>query len=111
MALEGRSPAVRFLIRDRDAKSSQSFEAILRSEGIRVIRTPIQASSVRRQGVPPGPRVSLAREARFDLGQTPGPLRRGHGPFAIKQTLSERCRSSYGLEWPPTLKQTLSLSV
>jgi hypothetical protein len=30
---------------------------------------------------------------------------------AIKQTLAERCRFSYGLEWPSSLRQTLSLSV
>jgi putative transposase len=41
--LDGRSPAVRFLIRDRDAKFTGPFETVLRSEGIRVIRTPIQA--------------------------------------------------------------------
>jgi putative transposase len=43
MALDGRSPSVRFLIRDRDAKFSGPFDAVLRSEGMRVIRTPIQA--------------------------------------------------------------------
>jgi transposase InsO family protein len=43
MALDGRSPAVRFLIRDRDAKFTGLFDAVLRSEGMRVIRTPIQA--------------------------------------------------------------------
>jgi len=43
MNLDGRSPAIRFLIRDRDTKFSRSFDTVLRSEGMRVIRTPIQA--------------------------------------------------------------------
>jgi putative transposase len=43
MNLDGRSPAIRFFIRDRDVKFSRSFDAVLRSEGMRVIRTPVQA--------------------------------------------------------------------
>jgi putative transposase len=43
MALDDRSPAIRFLIRDRDTKFSRSFDAVLRAEGMRVIRAPIQA--------------------------------------------------------------------
>ncbi|HEY8870599.1 MAG TPA: integrase core domain-containing protein [Candidatus Limnocylindrales bacterium] len=43
MNLDGRSPAIRFLIRDRDAKFSGPFDTVLRSEGMRVIRTPIRA--------------------------------------------------------------------
>jgi len=42
MNLDGRSPAIRFLIRDRDTKFSRSFDAVLRSEGMRVIRTPVR---------------------------------------------------------------------
>src|SRR5664280_899935 len=42
MNLDGRSPAIRFLIRDRDAKFSGPFDAVLRSEGMRVIRTPVR---------------------------------------------------------------------
>jgi len=43
MDLDGHSPAIRFLIRDRDTKFSRSFDTVLRAEGVRVIRTPIQA--------------------------------------------------------------------
>ena len=43
MALDDRSLAIRFLIRDRDSKYSRSFDAVLRSEGMQVIRTPFRA--------------------------------------------------------------------
>ena len=43
MNLDGRSSPVRFLIRDRDTKFSWSFDEVLRSEGMRVIRTPVRA--------------------------------------------------------------------
>jgi len=33
----------RFLIRDRDSKSTAAFDEVFRSEGIRVIRTPVAA--------------------------------------------------------------------
>ena len=43
LGLDARPSPARFLIRDRDAKFTGPFDTVLRSEGIRVIRTPIQA--------------------------------------------------------------------
>lgn len=43
LAIEGRLDKARFLIRDRDAKYSGPFDEVFRSEGLRVIRTPIQS--------------------------------------------------------------------
>ena len=43
MALDDRSPAIRFLIRDRDTKFSRSFDQVIRSEGARVTVTPFRA--------------------------------------------------------------------
>jgi putative transposase len=42
MDLDDRSPAIRFLIRDRDTKFLP-FDTVLRSEGMQVIRTPFRA--------------------------------------------------------------------
>jgi transposase InsO family protein len=41
--LDARARPVRFLIHDRDTKFSRSFDEVLRSEGLRVIRTPVRA--------------------------------------------------------------------
>ena len=43
MAIEERLTDAMFLIRDRDAKYSRSFDDVFRSEEVRVIRTPVQA--------------------------------------------------------------------
>jgi hypothetical protein len=45
MASDDREQPLRFLIHDRDAKFSGGFDHVLKSEGIVVIRTPIQAPS------------------------------------------------------------------
>jgi transposase InsO family protein len=39
----GEQQPVRFLIHDRDAKFSHAFDEIFRTEGLKVIRTPVQA--------------------------------------------------------------------
>ena len=41
--LPERADAVRFLIRDRDSKFTNGFDAVFRSEGIRIVRAPIRA--------------------------------------------------------------------
>jgi putative transposase len=41
--LDQREEPVRFLIHDRDAKFSGSFDEVFRTEGVRVIRTPIRS--------------------------------------------------------------------
>jgi hypothetical protein len=41
--LADRDRPVRFLIRDRDAKFTASFDEIFRSESIRIVRTPVRA--------------------------------------------------------------------
>ena len=43
MDLDERRQRRRFLIHDRDAKFSRAFDCIFRSEGIEIVRTPIQA--------------------------------------------------------------------
>jgi putative transposase len=43
MDLDERSQRPRFLIHDRDTKFSRAFGSIFRSEGIKIVRTPIQA--------------------------------------------------------------------
>ena len=43
MMLTNRVHPVEFLIRDRDTKFTSSFDEVFRSEGIRIIRTPIRA--------------------------------------------------------------------
>jgi putative transposase len=43
LAVEERLENVRFLLHDRDAKFSGPFDALIRSEGVRVIKTPVRA--------------------------------------------------------------------
>jgi putative transposase len=43
LAIAERLENVRFLVHDRDAKFSGPFDALIRSEGVRVIKTPVRA--------------------------------------------------------------------
>jgi hypothetical protein len=43
LAVEGRLEGIRFMIRDRDSKFSGPFDEVFRSEGVRIIQTPIRA--------------------------------------------------------------------
>jgi putative transposase len=42
MKLDGRDKPARFLIHDRDAKFPAAFDALLASDGVKVIRTPVR---------------------------------------------------------------------
>jgi transposase InsO family protein len=43
MNLEDQTDGLKFLIRDRDAKFTDAFDAVLTAAGIRIIKTPVQA--------------------------------------------------------------------
>ena len=43
MNLEDHTDGLKFLIRDRDAKFADAFDAVLTAAGIRIIKTPVQA--------------------------------------------------------------------
>jgi transposase InsO family protein len=43
LGLDFSDQGVRFLIRDRDSKYSRPFDEVFRSEGIRIVKTPVRA--------------------------------------------------------------------
>jgi hypothetical protein len=62
--LDARASPVRFLIRDRDTKFCRGFDEVVRSEGARVIRTPIRA---------PNANAHPRARDRDDAGRVPRP--------------------------------------
>jgi putative transposase len=49
MDLDDRGQRPRLLIHDRDANFSRAFDAVFQGDGIRVIRTPVQAPNANAQ--------------------------------------------------------------
>src|SRR5437867_10635192 len=47
MLLADREQSFRFLLHDRDSKFSGAFDEVFRSEGMRIIRTPIRAPNAK----------------------------------------------------------------
>jgi transposase InsO family protein len=41
--LDGRTPAIHFLIHDRDTKFSEAFDTVFRGQGVHIILTPFRA--------------------------------------------------------------------
>jgi putative transposase len=58
-----RSPPLRFLIRDRDSKSTRDFDTVFRSEGIDIIRTPVRAPKGHRRALRPHRPLRVSRLA------------------------------------------------
>src|SRR5207245_2366534 len=48
LGLDFADRGIRFLIRDRDSKYSRRFDEVFRSEGIRILQTPIKAPQATR---------------------------------------------------------------
>ncbi len=81
MNLEDHTDGLKFLIRDRDAKFTDAFDAVLTAAGIRIIKTPVQgprANAIAERWIASARRECLDRV--LSIGErhlpTPRPARR-----------------------------------
>src|SRR5215217_7919949 len=97
MAIDESEQPFRFLIHDRDSKFSGGFDHVFQSEGIAVIRTPVQAPNAKRA------RRALGTDDQERLSRStphlqPPPARtcapRLHPPLQPASAASGSCTSS-----------------
>jgi hypothetical protein len=92
LGLDFAGQGVRFLVRDRDSNYSGPFDEVFRSEGIRILKTPVRAPKANAvaERQPPSPRTRASRlrralqpRATAPIARTPAtPARRATGNLA-----------------------------
>jgi hypothetical protein len=111
LAIEQRLHRTRFLLHDRDAKFSGAFDELVRSEGVRVIKTPVQAPPERdrrtlgaqRSKRMPGSRAGVrAPPSRAGASRLRGSFQRRApapflGPYAARRLYSGAGSQSSGI--------------
>ncbi len=98
LAIEERLENVRYLIHDRDTKFAGPFDEILRSEGVRIVKTPIRSSRANAVA------ERFVRTARAECLDWLLILNRGHLERVLRRYLAhynaERPHRSLGLAAP-----------
>src|SRR6266511_2040176 len=103
MRLDDERVPVRFLIRDRDSKFTRSFDEVLRSEGIRVIKAPVRAEGFQNAG-------SARERSAVALSSLVAPLRGGAICRLTRARANTRsCRASQPMDCCPRLKPSALL--
>src|SRR5204863_403985 len=93
LGLDFSDQGVRFLRRDRDSKYSGSFDEVFRSEGIRIVKTPVRAPNATSRSLPRWPRRDSARAIELHTSlsaagraQRPRPVRSSASRTSITPT-------------------------